>query len=53
MYTDPGVLSMIIAAAVGAVIAVPAYFVIYRKKIMSWIYGKKKQKEERGADDKE
>jgi hypothetical protein len=40
MYTDPGTLSMLIAAIAGAVIAIPAYLMIYRKKIGAWLNGK-------------
>jgi len=33
LYTDPGIVSMVIAAAIGFLIAIPAYFVFYKKKI--------------------
>ena len=44
MYTDPGILTMVIAAAVGAVFAIPAYLVIYRKKIGDWLKRRKDDK---------
>lgn len=37
MYTDPGIVSMIIAAVVGTVIAIPTYMFLLRKKIGGWI----------------
>jgi hypothetical protein len=40
MYTDPGILSMMIAAIAGAVIAIPAYVMIYRKRIGVWLSAK-------------
>jgi hypothetical protein len=44
MYTDPGIVSMVVAAAVGAVIAVPVYLAIYRKKIGDWLKRRKDDK---------
>jgi hypothetical protein len=37
MYTDPGIISMVIAAIVGGLIAIPAYLYTIRKKIGDWI----------------
>lgn len=47
MYTDPGILSMIIAAVVGGIVAVPAYLVLFRNKIRSWFDGRKRKKHNR------
>jgi hypothetical protein len=42
MYTDPGLLSLIIASIAGAVIAVPFYLVKYRRKVGEWIDSKRR-----------
>ena len=42
MYTDPGILSMVIAAIVGSVIAIPTYIFLLRKKIGGWINARKR-----------
>lgn len=47
MYTDPGVLSMLIAVAVGSVIAIPAYLFIIRKKIGDWLNERKRRNQNR------
>ena len=44
MYTDPGGLSMLIAAIIGAVIALPSYLFLMRKKIGDWISAKRNKK---------
>lgn len=51
MYTDPGTLSMIIAAIAGAVIAIPTYLMIYRKKLGAW-FNAKLYKKYTGRDQK-
>lgn len=44
MYTDPGILSLVIAAVVGSIIAIPTYIFIFRKKIGDLFHGKRKDK---------
>lgn len=44
MYTDPGILGLIIAGLIGGVIAIPTYIIIFRKKIGDWIRGRRKNK---------
>lgn len=43
MYTDPGLVSMAVAAVAGAIMAVPMFLVIFRKKVRSWFDRRKKQ----------
>jgi hypothetical protein len=43
MYLDPGVLSMMIAAAVAAVLAIPGFFYAYRQKIKEWFNARRKR----------
>lgn len=43
MYTDPGVVSMIIAAVVGTILAIPTYLFIIRKKIGAWFNERRKR----------
>lgn len=51
MYTDPGTLSMIIAAIAGALIAIPTYIIIYKKKLGAW-FNAKLHKKNTGRDQK-
>ena len=43
MYTDPGILSMIIAAIAGTIIGIPAYLLVFKNKIKGWINDKRKK----------
>lgn len=43
MYTDPGVISMIIAAVAGSILAVPMFFKNYRNKIKEWFNARRKK----------
>ena len=47
MYTDPGIASMIIAAIVGAIIAIPTYLFIFKKRIGDWFNAKRKRNQKR------
>lgn len=48
MYTDPGILAMVIAAIVGFVVAIPTYLIVYRKKIGEWFSARRKDKKGTG-----
>lgn len=37
MYTDPGVISLLIASVAGFFFAIPLFFSQYRKKLKGWI----------------
>jgi len=50
VYTDPGILSMIIAAIVGSVIAIPTYIFLLRKKIGGWFNARRKQNNKRSGE---
>lgn len=48
MYTDWGVISLIIAGIVGFFVAIPAYVYHYRKKIGDWINARRKKRNQKG-----
>jgi len=41
MYTDPGVLSLIISSIVGGILAIPTLVFVFRNKIKGWFNRKK------------
>lgn len=43
MYTDPGTISMMIAAAAGFILAIPTLLFIFRQKVKGWFDAKRKK----------
>lgn len=49
MYTDPGVISLLIASVAGFFFAVPLFFSQFRKKVKEW-FNKNGRKNEQQKD---
>jgi hypothetical protein len=43
MYTDPGVLALIISSIVGGILAIPTLLFLFKDKVKEWFKGRKKE----------